>query len=149
MSGDITHTIVVDERLDSYRTFFDHTWAENIGKLAAGTKLESPVFNLRVNWKAAANTCVVPWLICTTVSGFSAGFAMGREPFAVQLINACAKRLPDEMPSLSNMRRKELSAGGQQDWNRVEGLACAASPRACTLDANEMWTLALEWSSIV
>ena len=54
MSGGITHTIVVDERLESYTTFFDHTWAANIDTLVVGTKLEVPVFNLCINWKAAA-----------------------------------------------------------------------------------------------
>jgi hypothetical protein len=139
MSGGITQTIVIDERLDSYKTFFDHAWAENIGKLAATTKLKSPVFNLRVNWKAAANTCVVPWLICTTVSGFSTGFAMGREPFAVQMIDACAKRLPDEMPSLTNMRRKELGAAVRKIGTELMDLL-AQQAQEFTVDANEMWT---------
>jgi hypothetical protein len=138
MSGGITQTIVIDERLESYKTFFDHAWAENIGKLAAGTKLESPVFNLRINWKAAANTCVVPWLICTTVSGFSAGFVMGREPFAVELINACAKRIPDEMPSLSNMRRKELGRAVKKIGAELQDLL-AQQAQERSVDANEMW----------
>ena len=142
MSGGITQTIVIDERLESYRTFFDHVWAEKIGKLAAGTKLESPVFNLRINWKAAANTCVVPWLICTTVSGFSAGFAMGREPFAAQMVSACAKRLPAEMPGLSNMRRKELSVAVKKIGTDLMALLAQQADESA-VNANEMWTTLL------
>ncbi len=139
MSGGITYPIFVDEELESYQTFFDHTWAANIDKLAAGTKLESPIFNLCVNWKAAANTCIGPWLICNSVSEFSAGFAMGREPFAVQLINAYANRLPAEMPSLSNMRRKELSAAVRKIGTELKDLL-AQQAQKFTVSANEMWT---------
>ena len=139
MSEGITYTIFVDEELESYQTFFDHTWAANINKLAAGTKLESPIFNLCVNWKAAANTCIGPWLICNSVSRFSAGFAMDREPFAVQFIDACAKRLPDEMSSLSNMRRKELSAAVRRIGTELKD-KLSQQAQKFTVSANEMWT---------
>ena len=138
MNG-ITHTIFVDDRLESYQTFFDHAWATTIDTLATGTKLESPIFNLCVSWKAAANTCVLPWLICDSVSEFSAGFTMGREPFAVQLINACAKRLPDEMPSLSNMRRKEMGEAIRKIGTEVNGML-AQQAHEFIVSANQMWT---------
>jgi hypothetical protein len=142
MSSGIIHPIFVDDRLESYQTFFDHTWATTIDSLAAGTKLELPIFNLCVSWKAAANTCVLPWLMCNSVSGFSTGFAMGREPFAVQVIAACAKRLPDEMPNLSNMRRKELCAAVKKIGTELmDGLSQQA--QEFTVSANQMWTVFL------
>jgi hypothetical protein len=104
MSSGITHNIVIDDRLESYTSFFDHAWARNIDTLAAGTKLELPVFNLCINWKAAVNNCIGPWLICSSVSGFAGGFARHREPLAVELINAFATRIPNEMPSLTHNR---------------------------------------------
>ena len=74
MSAEVTRPIFVDDRLESYQTFFDHAWATKIDTLATGTKLELPVFNLCINWKAAANTCIGPWLICKSLSGFWNGF---------------------------------------------------------------------------
>ena len=135
----INHPIVIDERLESYATFFDHAWAKTIDDLACGTKLEAPVFKLCISWKAAANTCVLPWLMCTSVSNSLVGFAMGREPFTIELINACAKRLPEEMPGLSNMRRKELGAAVRKIGNEQKELLARQSEERA-IDAKQMWT---------
>ena len=142
MSSGIVHNIVVDERLESYTTFFDHAWAASIDNLAIGTKLETPVFDLLVNWRAAANTCILPWITCTSVSGFSTGYAMSREPFALQLINACAKRIPEEMPGLSNMRRKELSAAIRKIGDEQRALF-AKQAQEVTVAADAMWNALL------
>jgi hypothetical protein len=142
MSGNLIHNIVVDDRLESYTTFFDHAWAATIDKLALGTKLEVPVFDLLVSWRAAANTCLLPWLTCTSVSGFSTGFAMGREPFALQLINACAKRLPEEMPGLSNMRRKEVSAAVRKIGTELK-VALDEQSQEVTVAADALWSALL------
>ena len=137
MSGGPLYPMVVDERLESYSTFFDHSWAKAIDKLAIGTKLEVSVFNLAVNWKAAANTCVVPWLICTSVSGFVSTFLAGRSPFGDQMIDACAKRLPDEMPKLSNMRRKEMREAIRKIGAEIK------EAQDVVLHPNGVWTLLL------
>jgi hypothetical protein len=138
MSGGITHRIFVDDPLESYQTFFDHTWVENIDTMVAGTKLERPIFNLCVSWKAAANTCILPWLICDSVSEFSVGFTMGREPFAAQVIEACAKRLPNEMSRLSNMQRKELIAAVKKIGTELRD-RLAQQAHEFTVSANQMW----------
>jgi hypothetical protein len=140
MSDDIIQTIVVDDRLESYKTFFDPAWATNLGGLVRDTKLDLPFGNLCVNWKAAANTCVLPWLMCTSVAEFSVGFTMGREPFAAQVIDACARRLPDEMPSLSNMRRKEMREAIRRIGTELNTVL-AQQAHEFTVDADQMWTV--------
>jgi hypothetical protein len=135
---DLFQRIFIDERLESYQTFFDHGWSASIDTLVAGTKLERPIFNLCVSWKAAANTCILPWLMCDSVSRFSAGFSMGREPFAVQLIEACAKRLPNEMPRLSNMQRKTMTAAVKKIGTELRD-RLAQQADEFTVSANQMW----------
>ena len=42
----LTKPLVVDIRLDSYKTFFDHSWSERMFGLTAGSSIEAPVFDL-------------------------------------------------------------------------------------------------------
>ncbi len=110
MEMDLVHQIRIDNRLDSYQTFFDHDWSRKIGTLVGGTKLEEPVFALCMNWKSAANTHALPWLMIESLRGLWTGFMSGHEPFALKTIKALSQRLPSEMAdSLSNMNRKKLA----------------------------------------
>jgi hypothetical protein len=136
MSSGFTHGIRIDDRLESYTTFFDHAWARTIDDLGRGTKLETPVFNLCISWKAAANTCVLPWLMCTSVSDFSIGFSRGDGLTAFKLIDACAKRLPAEMPGLSNMRRKEMREAIAKLGKELRD---TQAEFAAGVDAKQMW----------
>jgi hypothetical protein len=100
----------IDECLESYKTFFDHDWARRIMDVTAGTKLDDCVFSLCVNWKAAANTHIVPWFVVTSMAHFAAGMTKSHEPLTVKIIKATAARLLAEMgDSLRNMQRKKLS----------------------------------------
>ncbi len=80
MTDIFNHTMLIDDRLDSYKSFFDHGWAGRIMDLARDTKLERSVFNLCVNWKAVANTHVLPWFTMGCVSNFAKGLLAAHEP---------------------------------------------------------------------
>ena len=110
MANQSDYRMVIDERLESYKTFFDHDWARRIMDLAAGTKLDDCVFSLCVNWKAAANTHIVPWFTVTSMGHFAEGMTKAHEPLTMKVIKAMAARLLTEMgDSLRNMQRKKLS----------------------------------------
>src|SRR5207253_2041712 len=69
MAVEATKNIKIDPRVDSYKTFFDHAWARKLDELVAGSKLAEPVFSLCINWKAAANTHLMPWLKVGNLKG--------------------------------------------------------------------------------
>lgn len=100
----------IDERLESYRTFFDPKWAERIMDLAADSKLTEAVFSLCVNWKAVANTHIVPWFTVNSASHFAKGFMEAHDPLGVKkIIDVLAHRLPAEMGKpMTNMQRKRF-----------------------------------------
>lgn len=109
--------IVLDERMESYSTFFDHAWSKTIYALASGTAFEEPVFDLARAWKAAANTHVLPWLMADQLKQFYAGVMRTDEPFAIKLVNALLIRLeqrsggaiPDEIIELLRTLLKETA----------------------------------------
>ena len=110
MANQSDYRMVIDERLESYTTFFDHDWARRIMDLAAGTRLDDCVFSLCVNWKAAANVHIVPWFTVTSMGHFAEGMTKAHEPLTVKIIKAMAARLLTEMgDSLRNMQRKKLA----------------------------------------
>lgn len=110
MSSSLTHKILIDERLESYRSFFDHNWAKDILSLAAGTKLDDAAFSLCINWKAAANTHLVPWFAVGGFSQFVNGFLRSHEPFGKKVVDVLAQRMPAEMGTSMRHMQKEKFA---------------------------------------
>lgn len=111
MSTDIVHTIRFDARLETYKSFFDHQWARENNRRAEGTAFEQAMFALGVNWKSAANTSAMPWILIDALRGLWTGFMSAHQPFGSKLVSVLRDRLIDEMGnSLSNMRRQQLAA---------------------------------------
>ena len=107
---DIKH-VQIDNRLKPYRTFFDHEWARRIGHLASGTRLDEPVFSLRMAWKSVANTHLMPWLLADSLAGLLQSFLQGTEPAASRVIRAIHDQLLKSIGGSLPMRaRKRLSA---------------------------------------
>ncbi len=86
-------SIRLDDRMESYRSFFDHGWSKLIYRLAGSTALEESVFDLGRAWKAAANTHVLPWLMAQQLKHFHAGLMQMDEPFATQFVSTLLARL--------------------------------------------------------
>lgn len=109
MATDAEKVIEYDRRLESYRSFFDHAWARTLSDRTDGSGLEDPVFSLIMNWKAAANTHMMPWLLIETLKRFAEGYARTCETPSESSLARIAKRIPSAMGnSLSNMKRKKL-----------------------------------------
>jgi hypothetical protein len=98
-------------RLDSYRSFFDHEWAQRIGDLAQGTKLDGAVFALCMNWKATANTHMLPWLIVEAVVNLLHGTMIDMKPLAETVARGLKTRLVKETErALSKTAKKRIQA---------------------------------------
>jgi hypothetical protein len=102
--------IRIDDRLESYKSFFDHAWAEGMFHLVDGTKLAEPVFLLLMNWRATANTHLLPWLMIHSIRGFEKGYLRPKEGLSEKIIRGLMKRIPDETADfLSMTSRKKLA----------------------------------------
>ena len=96
-AGDVIAKIRIDERLESYRTFFDHQWANDILTLVAGTRLEPRVDALTIHWKSVANAHLMPWLVTEALKNLAEGYVLADRPFAVQLVDVMKLRLVNEI----------------------------------------------------
>ncbi len=96
--------------VDFYKTFFDHEWARRFSQLAGNTRLKEPAFSLCVNWKSAANTHLLPWLMMENLKGFWDGNVSGQQSWASLAIWHLVKEVPAAMADhLTNMNQKKLA----------------------------------------
>ena len=76
----------IDQRMESYQSFYDHSWAKQADALARHTPLEDPLFDVCVSWKEAANTARLPWLTAHSAESFAIGFASVQSPFTQRVL---------------------------------------------------------------
>jgi hypothetical protein len=141
VNADVIGTVRIDDRLESFKTFFDHEWSRRISELSNGTALEKPVWTLAISWKGAANTHVMPWLMMHSMKNLWQGFVEGNRAFGPALVSALVDRLPAEMGnSLSNMRRKQLESAVR---------IIAEQVNEATNDATSAFDLKTLWSDFL
>lgn len=101
--------IEYDRHLGSYGSFFDHAWATDLMGRTETSVLKDPVFSLLMNWKAAANTHMMPWLLIEQLKSFAQSYARTCQTASEYSLARIAKHIPAAMgDSLSNMKRKKL-----------------------------------------
>lgn len=90
MDADQSKQYYVDPDPNSYRSFFDHDWATQMFAEGDKANLSDLVFALCEAWKGVANTAALPWLTVQFLANFADGFCNGRQPYAVQFLDALA-----------------------------------------------------------
>jgi len=100
--------IGIDEQLESYRTFFDGQWADDIFEVVAGTRLEPEVDLLVVHWKSVANAHAMPWVATESLRNYGRGCVGARTPFAVELVDAMKLRLTDAIGKDLSRHKKNI-----------------------------------------
>jgi hypothetical protein len=113
------------DQLESYKSFFDHRWAQRISALTRGTKLDVAVFALCMNWKAAANTHLLPWLIVEMLVKLLHGTMVDMEPLAAVAARELKRRLVGEM-------KGTLSRAAERRLRKVVDKAVASASTART-----------------
>src|SRR4051812_33318069 len=88
-----TTNIVIDRRLESYASFYDHDWAQKFGKLSDRSTLRLPAFDLTRDWKGIAVATRMPWLMIESLQGFHEGFTKANPPFYKRLTIALGEYL--------------------------------------------------------
>lgn len=130
MSERRKETIRIDDRLESYRSFFDHEWARRIIQLANDTVLDEPVFALSATWKSIANTHLMPWLLTNCLASQLQSILGSKEPMAEtairlihdQLLLSVGDSIPAHARERLSARIDNLSAGAaaaRDESNRV------------------------------
>src|SRR4051812_3296630 len=90
---ELTTNIVIDKRLESYVSFFDHDWATTFGELSDRSALRLAAFDLTRDWKGIAVATRMPWLMIESLNGFHEGFTKTNTPFYKRLTAALGEYL--------------------------------------------------------
>jgi len=62
-NGEDVRHIYVAKALDAYKSFYDKGWAERFSNITETTKLWQPGLDLIMDWKGAAFTAAMPWVL--------------------------------------------------------------------------------------
>lgn len=134
---ELVKRMTIDERLDSYRSFFDHKWAEQLMYRTAGTAIDPLYFDLCVAWRGIANTFALPYLTVTMVQGYSHGLSKSHEPFGTKWIGATRDKLVARMgDSLNHMKQKKLQTVLTDIYHETRSAVDGYEPE---FDPNELW----------
>jgi hypothetical protein len=110
MRPELKTTLFIDDRIESYKSFFDHDWAKRLMMLTDGTELEEPAFVLNTNWKATVNSQFMPWLMMGSFQNFEKGYLRPKPTLTEIVIRGLMKSIPDATTNfLSNTSRKKLA----------------------------------------
>ena len=135
---EVEKTLFIDDRYDSYESFFDHDWAKVISSQVTGTPLEAAVFNVCLQWKGTANTLRLPWLMVEGIRSFANGMCASYEPETAKFLSALRHRLVGELgeKELRNMQRRNLQAALDRICKNVgDGLRDSHEQ----FDSNQLW----------
>lgn len=86
-------TIRFDGNLDSYESFFDFEWAENLGRISQNTKLDSPAFELSASWRGIGNVRRMPWLMVKSIKDFGESLLQSKMPFPIEVMKGVVERV--------------------------------------------------------
>ena len=104
MKDDILRTVYVTTTLDAYRNFFSDDWGERVDRLTANKpKLSEIVFDLMMEWRAAAYTASLPVSILEHMKAYHDGFVNTGElnTNLLRLAQVIPAKLAQELPELA------------------------------------------------
>ncbi len=107
-------SIRIDDRLESYQSFFDHAWSRNLEQIAQHTKLDTPAFELSASWKGVANVRRMPWLMVDSIKNFGDSLLSAKMPFPLEVLDMVVARIASTSKDnyfrhLSTMQRNTLT----------------------------------------
>lgn len=139
VSAVASKNIIVDDRLESYLTFFEGEWARRVSKVVDGTPLDPLVFDLTFSWRGAANTHRMPWMMVHVVKSFADGYRGGPDTLCQQWVQVVTLRLLAEMGDrLQPEQRREIQLALDRIAVDVR-VARAVAALQTQFDPNELW----------
>jgi hypothetical protein len=104
-----TH-LLIDDRIDSYKSFFDHDWAKKFFTLTDGTQLEEAAFILATNWKSTVNSQFMPWLMMSSFKSFEEEYLRPNPTLTETVTRGLMQLIPGRAASfLSSTQQKQLA----------------------------------------
>jgi hypothetical protein len=116
---DVKSEILIDQRLESYESFFDHAWGARFLQISEGTLLYEPAHDLCVDWKGIALSSRMSWLMMHSLKHFAQGYSQSNPSFSQRLTRVLGQYVTQKS-SVSNMRRKELLGIVNELGSKVE-----------------------------
>lgn len=143
---DMRRNVYVTTALDAYRNFLSDDWGERLDELTADkAKLSEIVFDLMLDWRAAAYTASLPVSILEHMKAFHDGFVNTGElnTTLLHLAQLIPGRLAQELPQLTldpsalrYLQEKIVDLGA-----KIEG---ARDKSQCEFPLEETWQSYLE-----
>jgi hypothetical protein len=102
----------IDIRLDSYRSFLDHRWVQDINRVVKGTKLDLPIFDLTFSWKGSANARRMPSMMIDVLKSWTDGYTRARKPFPQEVVESFSAKVAENIkdPPLSEVQRRQMTS---------------------------------------
>lgn len=128
MKDEILRTVYVTTTLDAYRNFFSDDWGERVDRLTSSkAKLSEIVFDLMMDWRAAAYTASLPVSILEHMKAYHDGFINTGDlnTNLLRLAQVIPGKLAQELPELNadpslirRIQEKLVDIGAQMEEAR-------------------------------
>ncbi len=138
MLHDDVRNLKLDDRLESYRSFFDHPWAREIADISASAKiLDSFVFDLMMSLKGLSRTFAIPSLAVDIAKHYSDGYHSYKldGSLTMQLVNHIAERI-DQRIVLASVESAELR---KVMFDMAKEISSKAKGESVEFPKNELW----------
>lgn len=136
--------ILIDDRLDSYKPFFDKGWAQRLWDVTGNTPLDRIAYDLTRAFRGIANTHILPWLMVQNLKEFAVGMTNSYDPMLVQYVSVVAEKLLARMSTKPcPMQQKDLEASLQALLEETKVVRDKAVANAPALDVDGYWQQAL------
>lgn len=124
-----------------YGTIFNHKWSKEVLELVEGTKLDPPMLELMMNWRAAVNTHAFPGMMMKALVGLWEG-TLRESGFTMRFVSVMSAEISRRMGGkMTNMARKRLAQVIQDFADDVR--KSLDNDPASNLTADDMWEVFL------
>ena len=131
-------TFRIDDRIDSYKPFFDHGWAREMGAISKGReKLEALIYDLALTFKGSSTVASIPQLSVDIAGRYAEGMELHRldESLTLKIVNHLAARVEQRMV-LNSSEKGELT---KVMLHIAEELNDRASGKSIEFPRQELW----------
>lgn len=113
MSDPLQRKLFLDDRLESYDSFFDHQWAKDFSALAStAAKLQEPAFDFLMSCKGISRTAALPNLSVALTESYAQGHDHHKLSVSesMRLIDHIVARIEQQVVLNSNQKTEVVAA---------------------------------------
>lgn len=109
---DLVKHMQIDDRLDAYRPFFDHQWAQKLFAIVSESpELELLVFDLTLAFKGVSTTAAMPLLAVNMTESYAKGVNLHSlsNSDSLRLVNLIAGQLEAQVFFLATLQKAQVA----------------------------------------